>query len=658
MDQNYKNSNLYKTISSIGNNKEAWEDLICEINTADLNFSNNIIYTLQNFLIEKSNIEITLDIIDFLVHYGSSTIVELIAKKDFLKLILELLKNSSKSSVTIQKKVIFLTQKWAKKFEKENNPKYSAFIDNYNTLKKGGIIFPPNNFKLETYNKYITDEEIQNALMKANVINKIKEDNKKSIIDNNKENNFANPFLSEMGELDNIADEKIFNNENTSNKMQNNNNKGDIDNPYCENNYNNINQDNHINGNNFNQINNLENNFNNNNINDINNNNNINDNNYNINNNINPLENQKNNYNNNFNEQSNEQNSIYPKFPSQFGNNSNNNDFNNNQQNNNMYNNNINFNNNFSNNNNKNNQFSNYNNNDNRNNRNNYNNGNNNYNMNNNNFNNNFNNNYNNNNYINNNYNRNNNNNYNNNQNYNQNRNYNNENNNNYYRSNTNFTNNRVNNNNFNNFRSNNDTFDIISFKQTLGNKLLKLNAWINDGKYSFNSGNLKEGMLEILNEIPKCEYMMNRCQLNNDKRGYEVVRNMKMDMEQTCSRYEDLVNDRRVEPFRSSFTGNSRQYYYNKNAMFGNSNNSSSMNDFNSYYYKGGNNGSGFSYSGQNYGNNYQKEETIGDKISDYGSKVKDGFCFVGGKIKDTAVSGFNFVKEKINDKKDTDDA
>ena len=640
MEENINNnSNLNKIIFSNGNNKEAWKDLIYEINSDNLNSNNNIISKLKSFLIEKKNIEITLDIIDFLVHYGASTIVELIAKKDFLKLILELLKNSSKSSVNIQKKVIFLTQKWAKKYKNENNPKYSAFIDNYNTLRKEGIMFPPSNFKLETYIKYITDDEAQDALLKVNVINKNKE-----------ENNFANPFLSEKKELDDIANKKIFNNESSINYNENTNNQEDIDNPYCENNY----QDNKINTNNFKQQNNFENDFNknnNNNNNKINNNNNINNNNYNINNNKKSLKNQEKKDNNNFNEQSNEQNTKYPKFPSQFANNlknnSYNNNFNNNQQNNNMYRNN---NNNFSNNN-KNNQFSNYNNNVNRNTKNNYNNRNNNYNINNKNLNNNFNSNY-----SNNNYNRNNNSNYNNNQNYNQNNNNNNYNNNNYYRSNTNFTSNRVNNNNFNNFRNNNDTFDIISFKQTLGNRLLKLNAWIDDGKYSYNSGQLKEGMKEILTEIPKCDYMMNRYQLNSDKRGYEIARNLKMDIEQTCARYEDLVNERNVEKFRSSFTGNSRQYYYNKSLMFPNSSNSSPMNDFNSYF-REGNSGSGYGYSGQNYGNTYQKEESIGDKLSDYGGKVKDGFCFVGEKIKDTAISGFNFVKNKLDEDKDLED-
>jgi hypothetical protein len=242
------------------------------------------------------------------------------------------------------------------------------------------------------------------------------------------------------------------------------------------------------------------------------------------------------------------------------------------------------------------------------------------------------------------------------NNNYNRN-NFNNSNNSNYGRSNTFNNNNRFNNNNFS--YQNTNTFDINLFKSTLGNRLLQLNSWIDEGRYSFNSGKLKEGIIEIIKEISKCEYMMNRCQSNNDKRGYQVVRNMRMDMEQTCARYEDLVNDRFVEPFRSSFTGNSRQYYFNTNQMFGNQSNTIPMGNFNDYY-KGGS--SSNSNNNNNYGNsggNYyeEKEVTIGDKLSSFGNTVKDGLFFFGEKIKDTAVSGYNYVKDKINDNEEGND-
>ncbi len=228
----------------------------------------------------------------------------------------------------------------------------------------------------------------------------------------------------------------------------------------------------------------------------------------------------------------------------------------------------------------------------------------------------------------------------------------------NYYRSRTTNNNNfnNFNNNNFNNFNNNNfnnfnnqsnDTYDIQNFKLTIGNRLLQLNSWIDDGKFSFNSGKLKEGIIEIMKEINKCEYLMRRCEMNKDKIGYETARNMRMDIEQTCARYEDLVNDRRMEPFYSSFSGNIRQYYFNKNAMFGNQSNTIPMGNFNDYYKDRGGSNNNY-YPSENY---QEKEVSIGDKLSSFGNTVKDGLFFVGGKIKDGAVSGYNFVKDKFND-------
>ena len=144
----------------------------------------------------------------------------------------------------------------------------------------------------------------------------------------------------------------------------------------------------------------------------------------------------------------------------------------------------------------------------------------------------------------------------------------------------------------------------------------------------------------------------MQKCELNNDKRGYSIIGNMLSDIEQTCSRYEDLVNNRNVETFRSSFTGNTRKYYFNKGLMFGNQSNTIPMGNFNDYYKGAPGGDSGNNYSSSFGGSNYQeKEVTIGDRLSDFGNTVKEGLFFVGGKIKDGAVSGYNFVRDKIND-------
>ena len=540
-EENNKSKNISVIISSNGNNKEAWENLLNNIISNDSNINNDIISNIYQFLIEKTYIEINLDILDFIVQYGSLSMIEIFVNKNLSKQILELLKNNSKSSLNVQKKIIFLIQKWARKYEKEKQQIYSVFINNYKSLKKAGITFPPDNFKITTYEKYISDEEAENF------INRIKTDN---------ENSFANPFLSEMIETNNKGDKKIFTNESYLKKNLDDDNE---ENPY--------NQDNKFNNN-------------------IKSNNNFN-NNYNMN---------SNKHLGNNNIGLNEQKSHYPKFPSQFKTDIMNNLGKNNniRQNNNIYLNNKN-------------------------------------------------------NYMNNNCNKINNNNYNRTNNYN----------NNINKNNRIISNNKNFNNNFSS-QNNNNLNDFISYKKILGNRLLQLNSWIDEGIYSPNFCKLKEGIIEIINEIPKCENKMNKCTMNRDKKGYETYRNMKMDMEQTCSRYEDVVNNRDVEPFTSSFFGNSRQYYFNKRQMFGNKK-ISVPNNFNDYYKNINNsyeNSNQNSYGGSYNRNNYdEREVSVEDKLVEYGGKVKDGLSYVGGKIKDTAISGFNYVKNKINEDDDLSD-
>ena len=160
MDQNDENmlSNIEKIFSANGEDKDAWSNYLCDIISGNSKIIQETISTLKQNLINKEKVDLTLDIIDFLIQYGSTEIIEQIAQKDFLNSILVLLKNKSKTSVEIQKKIIFLTQKWYKKFENEQKENTIGFINIYNSLKKGGIIFPPPSYQIQTYNKYIAEK--------------------------------------------------------------------------------------------------------------------------------------------------------------------------------------------------------------------------------------------------------------------------------------------------------------------------------------------------------------------------------------------------------------------------------------------------------------------------------------------------------------------
>ena len=76
-ENNNKSKNISIIISSNGNNKEAWKNLLNNIISNDSNINNDIISNIYQFLIEKTYIEINLDILDFIVQYGSLSMIEI-----------------------------------------------------------------------------------------------------------------------------------------------------------------------------------------------------------------------------------------------------------------------------------------------------------------------------------------------------------------------------------------------------------------------------------------------------------------------------------------------------------------------------------------------------------------------------------------------------
>ena len=68
---------ISKNFSSNRSDKEAWKNFLFDINEEENNKDIKLI--VEQKLINKSNVEITLDIIDFICIYGSMKIVELIA---------------------------------------------------------------------------------------------------------------------------------------------------------------------------------------------------------------------------------------------------------------------------------------------------------------------------------------------------------------------------------------------------------------------------------------------------------------------------------------------------------------------------------------------------------------------------------------------------
>ena len=526
MSLNQELININNIYSNNGNLKKDWEFFIKDIQNDS--YIEQIVFLLQKNMNEMPKNELTLDIIDLIIDYGSPKSLYQIAQKTFLDSFLNLLKTETNAGIEIQKKVIYLVQKWAKKFD--TNKDFSIFMENYNFLKKNGIVFPPDNFTLQTYDKFISQEEIKNCL-------------------SSNQNNFSNPFMNNDNFNNNQSNNNYNNNGKGTNNFENINSFQNDDFP-SQNNNNGFPMQNNNNGGFPMGNNNIGDGFprqNNNNNNDF------------------PIQNNNNGFpmkNNNFDDGFPRQNNNNS-FPMQ---NNNNNDggfpMGNNNNNNYNYSNNYQSSyNNFNNNNNYSNNYNNFNNN-----------------------------------------------------NYNVYDSFGNNNNN----DNNNFGYQQFNNNNYSN--TINDPNTLIEMWRP---KINTYNKYISEGKFSFHAQKLKEGIREIIDSLPKIDDAIKHCFSDYIRRD---LSNVKSDMEQTCYRYECLNLNQKVEEFRSAFDGNSRKYFFDANNI---------LKDKAYIPYK-----------------DVEKENPALSSLEKIGNTIKDGAFFVGRKIKDAAVGGYDFVKEKFDGK------
>ena len=481
---------------------------------------------------ENPKNELTIDIIAFIMDFGNKNYINLIGQKQFQNIFINLLKSETNAGIENQKKVIYLTQKLAKKFN--GNQNLTIFGDNYNLLKSSGIVFPPETFIIKTYDKFVTKNEIINFNNNQNQ-NEPNNDNEFSLFNNNNEFNQSR---------ENQTNNKNYNNNNNYNNSNNKNNEAN--NKYFTNRPNdsfnpNINYNN--NGNNYN------------------NNNNYNQNNQN-----------NSNYNNNYN-----QKKIKNPFEENSFNNNNNN-YNNYQMNNNqndgfpMSNNdgfprNNNYNNNNFNNQNNNNSFPNYNNN-------------------------------------------------------------------NPYNPYELEETNPYANNNYNNYSSNNNSYsnnnsDALMLIDIWKNKIKTYNSYIEEGKFSYHATKLKDGINDILNNLSLIDNKIKQCMERGDDQGRRDLSFIKQDMEQTCFRYQCLKNDKKLEPFKSAFDGNTRRYFFDRENLF-------KEKKYIPY-------------------SHVEKENKVLTGLEKFGHTLKDGAFFVGKKIKNAAVGGYDYVKEKWGEDKDS---
>ena len=148
-------SYIPRIYNSNGINQNEWIKLLYQIRSGDLEKYKDIILDLKKSLIDKNNIELTIDLIDLIIDYGEEQIIKQIANEEFLSNFIDLLREKNNLPIYIQKKIVYLVKKWAFKSDE-----YPIFKEKYELLKSKKIIFPSNNFNIQTYNKYISNDEL------------------------------------------------------------------------------------------------------------------------------------------------------------------------------------------------------------------------------------------------------------------------------------------------------------------------------------------------------------------------------------------------------------------------------------------------------------------------------------------------------------------
>ena len=229
---------ILNEIYSNTNNKQNWINFynIIKKGNEALYFIN---YIFNSISIQPNNI-LNLDILDFVIDFGANTYINPLNDQNFLFTLINLLKKKYNTSEELQKELIYLIQKWAKKYY--NHPFFINFKECYNYLGNKGIVFPPDNIVVPTYSKYVTKNDLE-SLNDNNLNQSYQYDNPfnnknnfiSSSINNNNNNNFGN--------FNNFNDNNVnnSNNINNINNYNNNNNMNQSFNPYEDQNLNDIN---------------------------------------------------------------------------------------------------------------------------------------------------------------------------------------------------------------------------------------------------------------------------------------------------------------------------------------------------------------------------------------------------------------------------------
>lgn len=179
-----------------GNNMVIWKKI--ENQLALGKDSQLFVSYIKSRLLANISNDLSLDLLDFAIDKKIYGVTQQIATKDFLETFLTIMRKDFNAPVEIQKKILYLIQKWAFMY-KPNEQKQSmfpCFYDFYQYLLSQNIFFPPigDDTVVPTYKRFINDFE-QPQQQFSNIQNNFSSfnDNKfGSNMSNNTKNNINN----------------------------------------------------------------------------------------------------------------------------------------------------------------------------------------------------------------------------------------------------------------------------------------------------------------------------------------------------------------------------------------------------------------------------------------------------------------------------------
>ena len=154
--------NLIKQILEVGgNDAKMWRKLLQEL----LMGSEQSVFVnaIKLSVLSNPNNELALDILDYIVDNNITSVIVLLSKKEFLDDFLRLLRTDIGAPIDVQKKVLYLLQKWAVRYKASESgiSLFPSFNEQYEFLKTQGIFFPPvgDDSVVPTYHRFFIKEE-------------------------------------------------------------------------------------------------------------------------------------------------------------------------------------------------------------------------------------------------------------------------------------------------------------------------------------------------------------------------------------------------------------------------------------------------------------------------------------------------------------------